>query len=297
VTPLRISLILALGLPLLAAPAGTPKPRSPYCPAPQAAKADENRRRQIEIKDRILAASKKLETDKDGYMLWDTPKGRYWVPKGSEYVLPFNLAEQERKIYGEGAHFIRKGDVVLDCGANMGVFVRVALDAGAKLVIAIEPAPENIEVLKRNFAAEITAGSVIVYPKGVWDKDDWLSMNVDATNSAADSFVMHPEHSQATTIKLPLTTIDKLAAELKLPRVDFIKMDIEGAEPKALRGGRATLAKWRPRMAISVYHQPTDPVEVPKAVKAAWPAYQVECGPCERDEKANYVFPDIYYFF
>ena len=286
-----------LGLPLLAAPAGSVKPRSPYCPAPQAAKADENRRRQIEIKDRILNASKKLETDKDGYMLWDTPKGRYWVPKGSEFVLPFNLAEQERKIYGEGPHFVRKGDVVLDCGANMGVFVRVALDAGARLVIAIEPAPENIEVLKRNFAAEIKAGSVIVYPKGVWDKDDWLSMNVDATNSAADSFVMHPEHSQATTIKLPLTTIDKLSAELKLPRVDFIKMDIEGAEPKALRGGRETIAKWRPRLAISVYHQPTDPVEVPKAVKAAWPAYHWECGPCEKDDKNNHIFPDIYYFY
>lgn len=283
-------------MPLFAA-TDSAKPTSPYCPAPQAAKAVANRQKQIEIKDRILNASKKLETDKDGYALWDTPKGRYWVPKGSDFVLPFNLAEQERKIYGEGPHFIRKGDVVLDCGANMGVFVKVALDAGAKLVIAIEPAPENIEVLNRNFATEIAAGRVIVYPKGVWDKDDWLSMNVDSTNSAADSFVMHPEHAKATTIKLPLTTIDKMAAELKLPRVDFIKMDIEGAEPRALRGGRETIAKWRPRMAISVYHQATDPVEVPKAVKAAWPSYHQECGPCEKDDKKNHIFPDIYYYY
>ena len=254
-------------------------------------------RREIEIKDRILKASKRVEVDAQGYTLWDTPKGRYWVPKGSDYVLPFNLAEQERKIYGEGKNFIQKDDVVLDCGANMGVFTRVALDHGAKLVIAIEPAPENLEVLKRNFAAEIAAGKVILYPKGVWDKDDFLSMNVDPTNSAADSFVLHPEKSEATTIKLPLTTIDKLVSELKLDKVNFIKMDIEGAEPNALRGAKETITKWRPRMAISVYHKPADPIEVPAAIRAAWPDVTQECGPCEKDEKNHVIRPDIYYFY
>ena len=43
-------------------------------------------------------------------------------------------------------------------------------------------------------------------------------------------------------VELPLTTIDKMVSELNLARVDFIKMDIEGAEPNALRGGRGTIA-------------------------------------------------------
>ena len=47
---------------------------------------------------------------------------------GSRYVLPFNLAEQERKIYGKGPNFVRPGDIVLDCGANIGVFVRESLE-------------------------------------------------------------------------------------------------------------------------------------------------------------------------
>jgi FkbM family methyltransferase len=282
--PFRLSALVAVG-------------RSEGCPLSQAVKAEDNLRRQIEIKDRILKASKRVEVDAQGFTLWDTPKGRYWVPKGSDYVLPYNLAEQERKIYGEGKHFVQQGDVVLDCGANMGVFTRVALDHGARLVIAVEPAPENLEALKRNFAPEIAAGKVILYPKGVWDKDDVLSMNVDPTNSAADSFVLHPDPEQSTTIKLPLTTIDKLVGELKLDKVDFIKMDIEGAEPNALRGGKQTIEKWKPRMAISVYHKPGDPVEVPSAIRTAWPDATQECGPCEKDNKNHVIRPDIYYFY
>ena len=82
-------------------------------------------------------------------------------------ALNYDLAEQKRNIYGTG---IRRGDIVLDAGANVGVFTRKALWAGASKVIAIEPAPENLECLRRNFAAEIADGRVVVYPKGVWDK-------------------------------------------------------------------------------------------------------------------------------
>jgi hypothetical protein len=45
-----------------------------------------------------------------------------------------------------------------------------------------------VEALNRNFKDEIAAGRVIVYPKGVWDKDDLLTLHIDEHNSAADSF-------------------------------------------------------------------------------------------------------------
>ena len=282
VMPLRLSALVLLG-------------RSPSCPYSQAIQSASNMKRQIAIKDRLLKASKLVERDAAGYHLWETPKGRFWVPRGSDYVLPFNLAEQERKIYGAGDRFVKPGDIVLDCGANVGVFTREALNAGAKLVVAIEPAPENLECLRRNFAAETAAGRVIIFAKGVWDKDDFLSLNVDTHNSAADSFVMHPQGAQTTAEKLPLTTIDKLVVELKLDRVDFIKMDIEGAEPKALAGGKETLVKWRPRLSISAYHAPDHPVVVPEAVRAAWPGYRMECGPCATDYSR--IRPDILYFY
>ena len=72
------------------------------------------------------------------------------------------------------------------------------------------------------------AGRVIVYPKGVWNKDDVLPLHV-CRNSAGDSVTLDLDPGQQV-INVPLTTIDKVVAELHLPRVDFIKMDIKGSE-------------------------------------------------------------------
>ena len=278
--PARLAAIVALG-------------RSPVCPMSRAIHSADELQKQIAYKDSILYASKLLEKDPSGYHLWDTPDGRYWIPQGSDYVLPYNLAEQRRKIYGVGEQDVHSGDIVLDCGANVGVYTRVALRNGAKLVVAIEPAPENIECLRRNFAAEISSGRVILYEKGVWDKDEMLVMRVDPQNSAADSFIIQREGAVETK-QLPLTTIDKLVAELKLERVDHIKMDIEGAEQRALQGAHDTLARYHPRMSLASYHVPSDPEKMPQLIRQAWPEYKMECGPCA--EANGHVRPDVLYF-
>ncbi len=267
--------------------------RSPVCTLPEAVKAADNLRRQVEYKDQILNASKLLEQDPKGFELWDTPQGRYWIPAGSRYVLPFNLAEQQRKIYGTGQFGPQAGDITLDCGANVGVTVHEELAAGAKTVVAIEPAPENLECLRRNFAPEIASGRVIVVPKGVWDKDDFLTLRVDPKNSAADTFVLHREGALDVE-KVPLTTIDELVADLKLRRVDYIKVDIEGAEPKALAGARNTLARFKPRISIASYHQPDHPRVIPELIRAARPDYRMQCGPCAETEHS--LRPDVLYF-
>lgn len=242
----------------------------------------------------INQSSKLLEKDEaEGLQLWETPRGKFWMPNGSVKEVLYDLAEQENGIYELGDHAVRPGDVVLDCGANVGVYARKALERGASKVISVEPAPENLKCLRRNFAKEIEEGRVVIYPKGVWHKDDVLPMNVDPKNSAGDSFVIKRDGS--FTINLPLTTIDKLAAELKLDRIDFIKFDIEGAERNALRGGRNTIARFHPRMAICVYHLPDDPEAVPAAVKEAWAGYRYECGPCIVSDLR--ILPEVFFFF
>lgn len=268
--------------------------RASHCPWQAVQEAPSRPELLRRTKDEILAASKR--TAEDGkFVQFTTPDGPYWIPKGSEFVLPFNLAEQRLDLYSRGDVQVKAGDVVLDCGANVGVFTRKALRAGARTIVAIEPAPENIEVLRRNFRDEIAKGQVIVYPKGVWFKDDMLVLHVHPHNSAADSFVLEQQGSHATDQKLPLTTIDKLVTELKLSRVDFIKMDIEGAEVKALIGAQQTLAAHRPRLALSAYHVPDHPVEIPKAVKRGWDGYRMECGPCA--DAGWYVRPDVLFFY
>ena len=119
----------------------------------------------LNVKDRILAGSKKIAEDPP-YVQWETPDGNYWIParKHGAFALPFNIAEEEVGLYTAGAVRIKEGDIVLDCGANVGVYTRRALKQGARIVVAIEPAPQNIEVLKRNFSSKIEQRRVIVYP-------------------------------------------------------------------------------------------------------------------------------------
>jgi FkbM family methyltransferase len=267
--------------------------RSPVCPISNALRAADNATEQARIKDDIFARSRLRQKERDGYELWDTPMGSYWIPGGSKYMLPWNLAEQKRRIYGTGSQAVQRGDIVLDCGANVGVFTRQALNAGAALVVAIEPAPENIECLRRNFEQEIAEGRVIVYPKGVWDKEDVLTLHVDPHNSAADSFLIERAGGHEGG-KAPLVPVDHLVAELKLERVDYIKMDIEGAEQRAIAGARGTIGKYRPRMALAAYHDPTDPERIPTLVRQAWTGYRMECGPCA--EAGGRIRPDVLYF-
>jgi FkbM family methyltransferase len=266
--------------------------RSPVCPFSRAIRCDDEEEALKQAKDRILHASRLVSED-NGLELWDTPMGRYWIPKGNRYVLPFNLAEMEAQIYGTAEHAVHAGDIVLDCGASDGDFTRAALQAGAKLVVSIEISPAAVECLRRNLAQPIADGRAIVYPKGVWDQDGSLTLNVSDSNFAANSVVLHPEGSHRG-VEVPLTTIDKIVRELRLPRVDFIKMDIEGAEVKALVGASATIAKFKPRLSIATEHKVDDAVSIPAAVRGLRPDYTITCGPCSVSR--GHIRPNVLYF-
>jgi FkbM family methyltransferase len=234
-----------------------------------------------------LRSSSRLARKDDQFTLWETPLGSYWMPNGGDSLF-YDLGEQRRNLYGTG---IRVGDIVLDAGANVGVFTRKALWAGAGKVVAIEPAPENLECLRRTFAAEVSQGRVVIYPKGIWDRDEVLKMSVDPGDSARDTFVRPIEN--ARSVALPLTTVDRMVEELRLARVDFIKMDIEGAEQRAIAGAKSTIARFRPRMALSIYHLKDDPVKIPELVRSIVPDYRMSktclCSP-------DRVQPEVAFF-
>ena len=125
--------------------------------------------------EEVGLASKVIQTDPRGFELVATPMGQYWTVPGDRF-LKFTLGEEKLEIYDGEDVAVRPGDVVLDCGANVGVFTRTALNRGARLVVAIEPSPRTVECLRRNFEKEIAGGRVIVVPKGVWDHPDILEL-------------------------------------------------------------------------------------------------------------------------
>ena len=229
-------------------------------------------------------------------LLHKTPVRDFYAPKGT--AVNFVLAEQLTHIYGTGEYRVRAGDVVLDCGANIGTFTNEALLAGARLVVAIDPSPGNVDAMQRTFAKEIAEGRVIVYPKGVWNKDDTLEFSV-YDNSALDSLVMTERSIDGgkleKKIQVPLTTIDKLVAELGLSKIDYIKMDIEGAERQAIAGGTETIRKFHPRMSIATENLDDDYLVLPKAILAISPNYSQTCLLC-KDVSFTSSRPDIMHF-
>lgn len=244
------------------------------CGLPEAIAGIAKKSEVLESQPRIAGALRALRSDPNGLTLWETPHGKFWAPSDSGSVMPVLLAQQQARIYGE----VAAGEIVIDGGAHVGVYTRRAIDAGAKLVVAVEPAPENVECLRRNFANEIGAGRVIVYPKGVWHRDDELVLHTVAGNSAGDSFVI--KNGEGKGVRVPLTTIDKLTAELNLPRVDRIKLDIKGAERQALRGAVEVLKRFRPKLALAAEHHPDDYAQLPALVRNLRPESNIHCGIC-----------------
>lgn len=200
--------------------------------------------------------------------------GEFWLPAPGRKLLTFLTWEVAvRRDYTHGTVRVRPGDVVIDCGAHVGVFSRHALNRGARQVIAVEPDPTNVACLRENFREEIQSGRVVVMPVGVWSETTRLNLSTHDDNSAAHSFIFAGDHASDGLIEaLPL---DNIVEQLELDRVDFIKMDIEGSERFALQGARRTLERFQPRMAICVYHQPDDYEVVPTMVLAANRNYSV----------------------
>jgi FkbM family methyltransferase len=73
-------------------------------------------------------------------------------------------------------------------------------------VIAIEPEPLNAECLRRNFAAEITLGKVIVVPEGVWSSDGSFPLRINSTNPAGHRMAIREVSEK--TIDVPVSKID-----------------------------------------------------------------------------------------
>jgi FkbM family methyltransferase len=263
------------------------KVRSPYCSLWKASRDNHIKMEQQALTSEIAQRSHIIRRE-SGLALWNTPSGEYWIPDTKDdIVLPLLLAQTARSIYGTGEWGVQQGDVVLDVGAYVGTWTKDALARGAKLVVAIEPTPASVECLRRNLAAEIAAGKVIIYPKGIWDSEGALTL-FGSGDGVGNSFVEHTADSKATN-SIPVTTIDRVAAELQLARVNFIKGDVKGATERLLRGGSTVIKRDHPRLAFSTEEPVDDAPAIARLALAILPAYRTQCGPCLLDGREIYT--------
>lgn len=271
------------GLAVLAKAAGRYEP----CPWPALARYPLMLFRFADLKkeyDRVLSVER--EDRRLGIQLIRTPGRSFWIKKDGELMngtetLAYLLAEQQW-IGEAGASFmVKPGDVVLDVGAHIGTFDDEALRRGASRCILIEPDPVNVECIRRNFPDEIAAGKIVVVSEGAWSSTSTLEFLVSASDSAMGTFVLSAPGAGKITV--PVRPLDEMVAGLGLDRVNYIAMDIEGAEREALKGARDILRRWRPTIMLASYHRPDDDVVLPGVIRAANSAYQGTCVLCSQD--------------
>lgn len=111
--------------------------------------------------------------------------------------------------------------------------------------IAFEPDQENFNKLSDKVKNAPFYGNAFLYPCGLWNKNEMLTMNSGAGEASAIS------SSGSTSISV--VALDSII--IGLPP-DYIKMDIEGAEIEALQGAKNLIQRYKPDLAISVYHKP-----------------------------------------
>ena len=203
--------------------------------------------------------------------LWDTPMGQFWGTARDGRDLDWIVMEQIGwHIYDRGAAKVRAGDIVFDVGAHLGTFTRFALDRGASKVVMFEPQPVNARCLERTFEREIAQGRAVLVEAAIWSSEGALSFAAKGPGTMG-----HVDtEGRPDDVTVRATTFDRTVSDLGLSRVDFVKMDIEGAERHALAGGRRMLERSRPRMAICIYHMPDDRDVIPRLVLDANPHYR-----------------------
>jgi FkbM family methyltransferase len=132
----------------------------------------------------------------------------------------------------------REGGVFVDVGANVGAYSLRAASRGME-VHSFEPVPQNVQVLRRN--SEINNLTLDIEEVALGSSEGTTRL----APSGASSRI-----TKAGGIEVPLRTLDSF----NLPRLDLLKVDVEGYELEVLRGAGDTLARCHPAMMVEMHH-------------------------------------------
>jgi FkbM family methyltransferase len=212
-----------------------------------------------------------------------------------EYVRNSKVLEDKISAYTTRQYmdFINKDEikVVLDCGA-CELFHSLYFKSQFKnieKIYAFEPSNCMTETIA-NF---VNMDNVIeLVPKGLWNEETTLSFRKDFDCSGASNLEVVAKRKIANEqiINVNLTTIDNFVKERNISKVDFIKMDVENAELKALEGAYNTIVEHRPQMAISIYHSNEQFYGIPPLLNKWLENYVFKLGHyTERDDLAETI--------
>jgi FkbM family methyltransferase len=156
--------------------------------------------------------------------------------------------------------YIKEDDVVLEGGAFIGLH-SVKLSKLSNKLICFEPLSHSSQLLLHNLSLN-NCKNVEVYTCGLGDKIETAKFDFSLNgNPGCSALEKNPgpinagayvwDALQEEKYNVPLLTIDSL----KLDKLDFIKLDVEGYEPKIIKGGFKTIKKFRPIITLEWWYQ------------------------------------------
>lgn len=191
-------------------------------------------------------------------------RGIWWTVNGEErfridpFVRQHFPEEYDPAVHSFLRQRVRPGAVVLDVGANLGIYALcLAQWAGPRgRVYAFEPNPAARKVLERHLALNHLGDGVTVLPQAISHTVGQAGFNAVGIEGWSRLGAENPVLPGGERITVPVTTLDAFCAQTGTTP-DWIVLDIEGNEVAALQGARATIAAGQGRLGIVVELHPS----------------------------------------
>ena len=168
---------------------------------------------------------------------------------------------------------LQERDVVVDVGANIGLFSVYAADKVGKggRVLGFEPIEKTRGLLEKNASANGFSEIISVQPYALGETIKKVTFTVN-DEVLGDSSIEEKNGRQEDAQQY---TLDKFVEDKNLNDVNFIKADIEGMEREMLKGAERTIIKFKPKLAICIYHLPDDPEVIEGIIRSYVPEYRM----------------------
>jgi FkbM family methyltransferase len=175
--------------------------------------------------------------------------------------------------------FLKEDSIVIDAGANIGTFsVWASQIASRGKIYAFEPVGKTFEALRRNthYYPQVSVENMGL-GQSVSQKNIFVNKKSTGGSVFEDSPFYVAGKSDAgqggTVEEAKITTVDVFVKERNISKIDFIKIDTEGYEGNILKGAKESIAKWKPVIVMSAYHNPNDKKDLPELLKSIYPEY------------------------
>lgn len=202
----------------------------------------------------LLGPDVEIHIDRGGVWLRDA-KGCFWRHVPGVYG-PFLGLEQGRGFETAELHWaastLRPGSVLIDVGANIGVFsINVMLCSENTSALAIEPVGTTHSCLRANITRNGLSSRVRAVRAAVGEGEGQavVTSGLHAANHIVPG---HRPKASAAEERVRQTSLDMLVSEHCLKRVDLVKIDVEGFELSVLNGAKKTLHQLRPTVLMEI---------------------------------------------